>query len=101
MRCQADLEGSADRLCWWIRCGVCGKETFGLNPWRNGDATEMGRCGQSRFWRVARGPGSELREAPRGGVCWLVESVPLEFRGEAGSEGCILESMGDRWDLKA
>lgn len=31
MKFQADIEGSTKRLCWWIGCGVCEKEIFGLN----------------------------------------------------------------------
>lgn len=46
MKFQADIEGSTKRLCWWIGCGVCEKEIFGLNKWRGGEATELGSVGE-------------------------------------------------------
>lgn len=67
---------------------------------------EMGSYERSRFWREAWGLSSDHQiESPTrlhtevpGGL-WAVCNWSLEER--LGSEGYILESMVDRWYLKA
>lgn len=87
MKFQADIEGSTKRLCWWIGCGVCEKEIFGLNTWRGGEATELGSMGGAGFGGqpgVSDAPifSLSLFMAPSRGVWWTVGGVHLEFRGE-------------------